>query len=502
MRPRLLMLCLLCGLLLPGLTSRDTIIGGSRYGLAADPLIPHVLDHILVKMRPGTAPPPASVRKPIFGDWYAVTVPPDETATKTLARWAARPDVALVELDYRVGIGPLEAVAGTSAAGTAPTAFIPNDPLYGEQWNLPLIRAPEAWEMTRGAGGFDANAVIVAVVDTGVSPGDDLACVTLVDEFNALTARSGPGAARDENGHGTHVAGTIAQCTHNGIGVAGVAPAVRLMPIRVLDAGGFGSFAVVAQGVEWARSHGAHVINLSLGMACSTQLWPQCSSSILNEALAAAAAADIVIVAAAGNFNQAVLAFPGNHPDVIGVGAVDQDLARAPYSNRGEALDLSAPGGDLQRDGNGDGRPDRIAILQQTIVGSGWHYQHKQGTSMAAAHVSGAAALLRGYVPAATRRQIQTALEETALDLGPAGFDPTFGHGLIQLDAALVRLAAMVATSTVTPTATPTSTLTPTATSTPTLTPTQTPTPHITPFTTSLWLPLLRTVGSKEPVGE
>lgn len=488
MRPYLLTLFLL-GLLLLTLTPPRNVVGGSRRGFAVDPLVPHAADHILVKMRPGVGAP-AGGQKHLFGDWYAVAVGTDERPVTALTRWAARPDVALVELDYRVGIEPAESVAAAAPLSGTHAAFAPNDPLYGEQWNLPLIRAPEAWDMIGGVGGpgASATAVIVAVVDSGISPGDDLACVPLVDEFNALTGRSGPGVARDENGHGTHVAGTIAQCTNNGIGVAGVAPVVRLMPIRVLDAGGFGSFAAVAQGVEWARTHGAAVINLSLGMACSTQIWPQCSSSILNEALAAAAAADIVIVAAAGNFNQGVLAFPGNHPDVIGVGAVDQDLVRAPYSNRGDALDLSAPGGDLQRDGNGDGHPDHIAILQQTIAGSGWQYQHKQGTSMAAAHVSGAAALLRGYVPGATRRQIQAALEETTHDLGPSGFDTSFGHGLIQIDAALRHLEAMVMTPT------PTATLTeiPTATVTPTATPTETPTPPVTPSVTSLWLPLLR----------
>lgn len=490
MRSYLLTLFILLCLLFPLMTRSEDFVAGSKRGFAVDPLFPHAADHILVKMRPG-ARPPAEAQRHLFGDWYAVAVRPDETPMTALAPWAARPDVVLVELDYRVGIEPTETfTASVSPSATTGAAFVPNDPLYGEQWNLPLIRAPEAWEMTGGVGGFGAEvAATVAVVDSGVSPGDDLACATLVDEFNALTGQSGPGAARDENGHGTHVAGTIAQCTNNGIGVAGVAPGVRLMPVRVLDAGGFGSFAAVAQGVEWARTHGADVINLSLGMACSTLPWPQCSSSVLNEALTAAAAADIVIVAAAGNFNQGVLAFPGNHPDVIGVGAVDQDRARAPYSNRGQALDLVAPGGDLQRDGDGDGHPDRIAILQQTIVGDGWHYQHKQGTSMAAAHVSGAAALLRSYVPTATRWQIQAALEETTLDLGPSGFDTSFGHGLIQIDAALNRLVAMVMSPT------PTATLTeiPRLTATPTAMPTETPTPRATPSPTDLWFPLVRT---------
>jgi serine protease len=442
------------------------------YGFARDPRVAHAADHILVHMRPGV-PAPAEALAHLFGDWYTVAVRPGETPMATLERWATRPDVVLAELDYLVQVEPLLPIPPAVPAAAMAPVLVPNDPLFGEQWNLPLIGAPEAWERANGAG------VTVAVVDSGVSQGDDLACVSFVDEFNAITDQSGPGTAQDAFGHGTHVAGTIAQCTNNGIGVAGIAHAARLMPIRVLDGSGFGSFADVAQGVEWARSHHADVINLSLGMACSTQPWPQCSSSILNEALAAAAAADIIIVAAAGNFNQDVLAFPGNHPDVIGVGAVDPDRARAPYSNRGEALDLSAPGGNLQRDGNGDGYPDHIAILQQTIVGGVWQYQHKQGTSMAAAHVSGAAALLRSYVPAATRSQIQAALEQTALDLGPPGFDPSFGHGLIQLNAALSRLEVLVAGPTPTVIPLPTSTATPT------------PTPP--PGSMTLWLPRLRT---------
>jgi serine protease len=337
---------------------------------------------------------------------------------------------------------------------------------------------------------------VVAVVDSGVSQGSDLACRTFVDEYNVLTDQSGPGAAADNFGHGTHVAGSIAQCTDNAVGVAGVAFEAEIMPIKVLDASGSGSFSNVAKGVDWARTHGADIINLSLGGSCGSQTWPACSNSILNQAIEQAAAAGIVIIAAGGNSNQQTVMFPGNHPEAIAVAGVDYALDRAPYSNRGAALSVSAPGGNLNADLNADGFPD--GIFQQTYERGAWEYKYKHGTSMAAAQVSGIVALLWSHVPAADRQQIRQALQETALDLGAPGKDNDTGYGLVQTAGALAALsaAAATATPTPTPTETPTATATPTATFTPTITPTPTPTPTPIGF---LYLPLWLTTQSPTP---
>ncbi len=479
-------------------------------GNTCGPAAPFAADAILVKLAPGAIPPPG-LGEHLFGYWYRTPIGKNETVPESIRHWRATPGVLLADLDYLLQTdpsapfpsslrpppsdlqSPLSALR-TALSTALSTALIPNDPYYPRQWNFAPIQAPQAWDMGAGSG------VIVAIIDSGVSKGDDLACRAFVDEYNALTNKSGPGAAADDFGHGTHVAGTIAQCTNNGLGVAGIAFDAQLMPIKALDNHGNGSYADVAEGVDWAHTHGASIINLSLGGPCFNG-WPACSSPILNDAIAAAAAADIVIIAAGGNFGGLFVAYPGNHPNVIAVAAADRNLDHPSYSNRGDALDVSAPGGvtDATTEcSNG--------ILQQTIERGHWLYQCKYGTSMATAHVSAAAALLRAHVPTATRQQIQTALQQTALDLGSAGFDTTFGHGLIQIADALLTLETLGATST--PTPTPTTTPTPTETPTPTPTPTETTTPTatLTPTTTPTptetltptptvaiphWLPLL-----------
>lgn len=458
-----------------------------RLGYAIDSSHAHAADHVLVKLVAGAARPPG-LGEWLFGDWYRAPVRAGEAPIDAVYRWTTAPGVALAELDYLVEAEPLEDApfalppASHAALLARQTAFTPNDPLYPRQWNFMPIQAPEGWEIARGSG------VVVAVVDSGVSQGSDLACRMFVDEYNVLTDQSSPGSAADNFGHGTHVAGSIAQCTNNDLGVAGVAFEAEIMPIKALDAAGNGSFSNVAKGVDWARSHGADIINLSLGGPCGSQPWPNCSNSILNQAIEQAAAAGIVIVAAAGNSNQQTVMFPGNHPEVIGVAGVDYALNRAPYSNRGSALSVSAPGGNINADLDGDGFPD--GILQQTYERGVWDYKYKHGTSMAAAQVSGMAALLWSYVPDANRLQIRQALQDTALDLGAPGKDNDTGYGLVQVADALEALATVAATATPTPTATETATLTPTATETPTLTETPTTTP--TPQSRQLWLPLLQ----------
>lgn len=457
-----------------------------RLGYAVDPTRPHATGYVLVRLADGAARP-AGLGQSVFGAWYRAPVGAGETAIAAAHRWAATSGVLLAELDYLLAADPipnlqsplsnLQPPITTPQSPLSPLrpAFTPNDPLYPRQWNFAPIQAPAAWETSRGSG------VVVAVVDSGVSQGSDLACRTFVDEYNVLTDQSGPGTAADNFGHGTHVAGSIAQCTDNDMGVAGVGFEAEIMPIKVLDASGNGSFGNVARGVDWARQHGADIVNLSLGGPCGSLTWPACSNSILNEAISQTAASGIVIVAAGGNSNQQTVMFPANHPEVIAVAGVDYALNRAPYSNRGVALSLSAPGGNINADLNADGFPD--GILQQTYERGLWEYKYKHGTSMAAAQVSGMVALLWSHVPQANRQQIRQALEDTALDLGAPGKDNDTGYGLVQIADALAALSAAAATATPTPTPTETPTVTPTATA--TETPTVTPTPA-----RSLYLPL------------
>ncbi len=246
----------------------------------------------------------------------------------------------------------------------------PDDPLFDKQWNLRKIGAPVAWELTpRGKG------IVVAVVDTGVARVEDLAQTHVLPGASFV-----PGAATadDDQGHGTHVAGTIAQSTNNGIGVAGVAPAATILPVKVLSASGAGSSAWIAAGIDYAVDEGADVINLSLGGGYS---------DVIHEAVKKARASGVIVIAAAGNNGREGVSWPGALPEAIGVSAFGPSGDLAPYSSWGEGVDISAPGGDKRQPNGG--------ILQDSIDGRGGHaYQEFQGTSMAAPHVAGAAAIL------------------------------------------------------------------------------------------------------------
>ena len=406
--------------------------GGVAYGASpgsdagSRPDLPHVLDHIMVKLTPGARPEQVlgTGAEKVMGRWHTRPVPPGRSPEEVVDALVNRPGVETAELDYWVKVEPTAEEAALSQAA----ALAVNDPYFSYQWHLPAVQVSQAWTRSTGSG------VVVAVVDSGVSKGGvDLDCHTFVAPYNAITDTAGAAAASDDNVHGTHVAGTIAQCTDNGVGVAGVAFDASLMPVKVLGADGNGMLSWIARGIDWARAKDADVINLSLG--CDG-----CSSTMIDEAIEAAHSEGVVIVAASGNSNKASVSYPGSHPDVIAVGATDYNNARAPYSNRGSALDLVAPGGNLKQDANADGYGD--GVLQETDGPSGWGYYFYQGTSMATPHVAGAAALLVSETGCGEPARVRQALVETSLDLGPAGFDTSYGHGLLQIDAALSALTS------------------------------------------------------------
>jgi serine protease len=246
---------------------------------------------------------------------------------------------------------------------------VPNDPEYGQQWNLRSINVESAWDETKGSG------ITVAVIDTGVTPVPDLKETQFVNGYDFVNDRI---EAYDDAGHGTHVAGTIAQSTNNGYGVAGIAYQATLMPLKVLAASGGGTVADIAEAIRFAADNGADVINMSLGGPGESQL--------MEEAINYAHQKGVVVVAAAGNSNQNSAAYPARYPHVIGVSALDSVGVKAPYSNFGAGVDISAPGG------SEDGK-----ILQETIdPETGLEvFEGYQGTSMAAPHVAGVAALIK-----------------------------------------------------------------------------------------------------------
>jgi serine protease len=322
------------------------------------------------------------------------------------------------------------ALAGPSPRGQDDEGgFIPNDPEFGRQWNLRMVGMPRAWKESRGKG------VVVAVLDTGVAYEDredfrrvpDLAGVRFTDGYDFVNDDA---HANDDHGHGTHVAGTIAQATNNGEGVAGVAHEATLMPVKVLNHFGGGNAADIAEAIRWAADHGAKVINLSLGGG-----FP---SVVMERAVDYARKKGAVVVCAAGNRGVGHVDYPAAYPGSFAVAAVGPDGRRAPYSSYGNALDLAAPGGNKQLGG------DAAGVLQNTIDPrdvSKAVYASYQGTSMATPHVAGVAALLFA-AGARSPDEVEDALRASAQQVGGAGWNMEYGHGVLRADKALSALAA------------------------------------------------------------
>lgn len=354
--------------------------------------------------------------------------------------------------------------------------MVPNDPYYKYQWHFDNavyggINAQEAWDLSQGEG------VTVAVVDTGVAyenyrdsrgryyKAPDLGGTSFVSGYDFVYNDK---HANDDNGHGSHVAGTVAQTTNNSLGVAGVAFKATIMPVKVLNRNGTGTYANVAKGIRFAVDNGSKVINLSLGGASPSQT--------LLSAVSYAYSKGATVVAATGNDGTNVIAYPAAYDDyVIAVGATRFDETLASYSNFGPGLDLVAPGGDLTVDQNSDGYGD--GILQQTFQGntSKFAYWFFQGTSMATPHVSAVAALVISKGIVSNPIDVRSRLETTAEDLGTTGRDDTYGWGLVDAASALGATFSPLPSS---PTLTPEPTPTPSPSPEPSPTPSPTPTPE------------------------
>lgn len=319
-----------------------------------------------------------------------------------------------------------------AAAGVIPVpafAAPPDDPGRPKQWGLRVIDAERAWETSTGAG------VVVAVLDTGVDANHpDLRGGVLPGRDFA----DGDADARDDNGHGTLIAGIVAARARNGIGVASVAPGARILPVRVLGRRGSGSSRSVEEGIRWSVEQGADIINLSLaqeaGLREDAMMYPAdlLRDAGVDAAIREAAAVGVLVAIASGNIAQGGnprAAYDATVPGVLVVGASTRGDRRAAYSNYGEGLDLVAPGGGDPRDAGDDACTTRNAIIS-TYWSPRSHraaYGGGCGTSMAVAFVSGVAALLaaRGM----TNAEIVQRIVETADDIGDPGPDAQTGAG-------------------------------------------------------------------------
>jgi hypothetical protein len=300
------------------------------------------------------------------------------------------------------------AAVGTSGISAA-AATSPSDPFASQQWGLTAIGAPQVWQFSQGAG------VTVAVVDSGSGPHPDLtANLDAGRTFYSLIESDGAADVDLKDGHGTHVAGIIGAVADNGIGIAGVAPKVRILPIHVLDSEGSGDSRDVARGIRYATDSGARVINLSLGGSIE--------SASLTSAIQYAVDKGVLVVAASGNgFADAAPKWPAASDLTLAVTSTDINNNVGIFAQRGDYIDITAPG---------------VNILSTAIGG----YKALSGTSMSAAYVSGAAALLFSAQPTITSAQVRDILLRTATDLGTAGRDTTFGVGLINLSASFAEL--------------------------------------------------------------
>ncbi len=322
--------------------------------------------------------------------------------------------VAFAEPDYLAhilgspdAVAPRADTAAGQAGGRNPLARLglqitPNDPMVGSQWHHTKIESAAAWDRQRGAG------ITIAIVDTGTNCSHPDLAGKCVAGYDYVNRDNNPA---DDQGHGTHVAGIAAMQTNNGVGGAGVGWDSRIMPVKVLDRTGNGGHSAIASGITFAADNGAQVINMSLGGAFT--------SSALRNAVDYAIQRGVVVLAAAGNENTSNPSYPAAYNGVIGISATSQSDQRASFSNYGNAIDVAAPG---------------VAILSTVMTGG---YQPWSGTSMACPVAAGLAALLVAQNPSRTPAQVEQILEQSADDLGDAGWDPYFGWGRINARKAL-----------------------------------------------------------------
>jgi subtilisin family serine protease len=357
-------------------------------------------------------------------DW--VTVPPGVDVDDLLARMKQDATLEYAVKPNRVSLPTLIRRAQPSKYRSTGVG----DPLRDVQYGLTQVNAAPAWK-----GTANQAPVTIAIVDTGVDFGHPDLKDKLLPGFSTIATQP---SGKDDNGHGTHVAGIAAAMTDNGIGGSGMAPNAKLLPVKVLDANGEGDDADLATGIVWAADNGANVINLSV-------VTDQASPLLRTAVEYAQGKYKTVIVAAMGDDASGQKLYPAAFDGVIAVGATDQADRLADFSNTGRWISVTAPG---------VGIVSTFPTYGVTLNRQGFTqgYTTMDGTSLATPFVSGLAALIKSQSMRQTPAQIKTAITKAAQDLGAKGFDERFGYGRINAPKALgVSSAAIIATPVPTP---------------------------------------------------
>lgn len=291
-------------------------------------------------------------------------------------------------------------------------AYTPNDSRFSNQYGLRKIKAPKAWNRTRGGGAS------IAVVDTGISNGHPDLRRKIIAQANCinpstsdLSCTEGPQSAEDDNGHGTRVAGVAGAVTNNGEGMAGACPNCKLLIAKSLNANNVGTASDVAGGIIWSTDQGADVINLSLGAE-------EADATPVRKAVRRAQNRGATVVAAAGNYGRnSGTVYPAAYRNVIAVAATDRKNRRVSSSSTGDWVDIAAPG-------------DRVLSTS-----SSGRYGRYSGTSFSSPFVAGVAGLLSAQ--GRSEKQIRRRINSTTTDLGPRGRDALYGRGIVDAAAAV-----------------------------------------------------------------
>lgn len=375
-------------------------------------------------------------------------LPRGESVSAAIAKLRRAPGIAYAEPNY---------------IAHATGAWYPNDPGRAHtshgwermQWNfLPLVgvNAPQAWANLRADHRPGGRGVVVAILDSGVAyrnwgkfrKSPDFGGTRFVDPYDFIAHNRFP---LDRNGHGTFVASIVAEATNNHRSLTGLAYGAKIMPVRVLNAGGLGDEATIARGIRYAVRHGAQVINLSLEFL-PNEVTTASEIPELVSAINYAHAHGVTVVGSSGNDQSRAIAYPARARNVISVGATTKDLCLADYSNGGTGLDLVAPGGgdDATIPSDSLCNPNRNlpSIYQLTLIdtphwGRFGYPNYYIGTSMSAPEVAATAALVIasgviGHHP--TPDEILARLEQTAVQLGSTKPNDQFGYGLVDAGAA------------------------------------------------------------------